>query len=248
MPNRIIRDGLLTSDSWLRLHDNTARVAYFTLLLKADEYGNHAASNERLMREWRDFGVQSPEHAAKILADLLDNELVALYVVEGRRYLHINRFRQRVRYRFHRVPASPWDESEHNQDDAENRSDPSPPRVGPESVPSRPEVEVEVEVEVDKSSSKALVVANAPPLALESPEANPKAKTKARATRLPDGWTLPDDWKAWAVAAYHMDPQKVVRISLDFRDYWHAKSGKDSTKLDWLATWRRWIRRANGDA
>lgn len=27
-----------------------------------------------------------------------------------------------------------------------------------------------------------------------------------------------------------------------FRDYWISKSGKDATKLDWLATWRNWLR------
>lgn len=29
---------------------------------------------------------------------------------------------------------------------------------------------------------------------------------------------------------------------LNFRDYWIAKSGKDATKTDWLATWRNWLR------
>lgn len=33
-----------------------------------------------------------------------------------------------------------------------------------------------------------------------------------------------------------------------FRDYWVAKPGKDGVKLDWLATWRNWVRnqRARG--
>jgi uncharacterized protein YdaU (DUF1376 family) len=29
----------------------------------------------------------------------------------------------------------------------------------------------------------------------------------------------------------------------NFRDFWIAKPGKDGTKLDWLATWRTWVRR-----
>src|SRR5262245_59801672 len=29
-----------------------------------------------------------------------------------------------------------------------------------------------------------------------------------------------------------------------FIDYWHAKAGRDGTKLDWLATWRNWCRTA----
>ena len=27
-----------------------------------------------------------------------------------------------------------------------------------------------------------------------------------------------------------------------FKDYWTSKSGKDATKLDWVATWRNWLR------
>lgn len=31
-----------------------------------------------------------------------------------------------------------------------------------------------------------------------------------------------------------------------FRDFWHAKSGRDATKVDWKATWRNWCRTARG--
>jgi hypothetical protein len=37
----------------------------------------------------------------------------------------------------------------------------------------------------------------------------------------------------------------VGRAETDkFRDYWSAKAGKDATKLDWVATWRNWMREA----
>lgn len=75
-----------------------------------------------------------------------------------------------------------------------------------------------------------------------APSALPKPKAKT-ATRLHEGWTLPDDWRQWAVEVFNQNPQKVVRVSLDFRDYWHAKPGRDGVKLDWLATWRRWCRK-----
>lgn len=71
---------------------------------------------------------------------------------------------------------------------------------------------------------------------------------KKRPTRLPADWFLPDDWRDWAVRLYGMEPQRAVRISLDFRDFWHAKAGPDAVKLDWLATWRRWVRREMHDA
>jgi hypothetical protein len=70
----------------------------------------------------------------------------------------------------------------------------------------------------------------------------------ARATRLAEGWFLPDEWRDWAVRVHRLDPQKAVRISLDFRDYWHAKGGASACKLNWFATWRRWVRKECGDA
>jgi len=32
-------------------------------------------------------------------------------------------------------------------------------------------------------------------------------------------------------------------VAANFRDYWHAKPGKEAVKLDWPATWRGWCRR-----
>lgn len=40
-------------------------------------------------------------------------------------------------------------------------------------------------------------------------------------------------------------PAGAVHVEADkFRDYWVAKTGKDATKHDWLATWRNWCRNA----
>jgi len=95
--------------------------------------------------------------------------------------------------------------------------------------------------------------------ALSSSSASANAKPKStsggngaehhavRATRLPPDWRLPEDWKAWAVQVHHLEPDRVVRISLTFRDYWIAKA-KDAAKVDWLATWRNWIRKECANA
>jgi len=63
-----------------------------------------------------------------------------------------------------------------------------------------------------------------------------------RGTRLPPDFAMPEDWIAWAVG------EGVARATADFEaakfvDYWSAKSGREATKVDWLATWRNWIRR-----
>ena len=72
------------------------------------------------------------------------------------------------------------------------------------------------------------------------------AKTsKARGTRLPDDWFLPKAWGEWAAAEFPHWTADVIRIEAEkFRDHWRAKTGKDATKADWLATWRNWCRSA----
>lgn len=66
------------------------------------------------------------------------------------------------------------------------------------------------------------------------------------ATRLPAGWTPPTD-----VVAQMRSDHPGVDLKTEhakFCDYWHAKAGRDATKLDWAATWRNWIRRASEQA
>lgn len=59
---------------------------------------------------------------------------------------------------------------------------------------------------------------------------------------MPPDWTLPEDWKRWAMAeqptwtSSHAD-----KVGANFRDYWLG--APKGTKLDWLATWRGWVRR-----
>jgi len=62
----------------------------------------------------------------------------------------------------------------------------------------------------------------------------------ARATRLPAGLTLPDDWRSFCQSERpDLDPGGTYA---KFCDYWTAKPGKAGTKLDWMATWRNWVR------
>lgn len=67
-----------------------------------------------------------------------------------------------------------------------------------------------------------------------------RSEVGARASRLPQDWVLPDEWRDWAKAERgDLDPLKTAE---QFADYWRAKPGKDGRKTDWLATWRNWVR------
>ncbi len=88
------------------------------------------------------------------------------------------------------------------------------------------------------------------PLASPTPSAGkskdlsaPTAQTSKKGARLPADWVLPKSWGDWAVAEKpDWSVADIRRVSEDFRDHWISKAGKDATKLDWLATWRKWVR------
>jgi hypothetical protein len=74
--------------------------------------------------------------------------------------------------------------------------------------------------------------------------AQPASPTKKRkATRLPEDWRPTQEHVDAAMALNPDYTREWFRATAHkFRDYWIAKSGKDATKADWLATWRNWIR------
>jgi len=67
--------------------------------------------------------------------------------------------------------------------------------------------------------------------------------------RNPRGSRLSADWQpSDADRDYAVDlGLDLARTTADFRDYWHAKAGRDAVKVDWGATWRKWCRRAADD-
>lgn len=71
-------------------------------------------------------------------------------------------------------------------------------------------------------------------------DAEPEKPKAKRGTRIPDDFTLTDAMRAWGEANFpQIDGEKETE---DFIDYWRAVPGQRGTKLDWPATWRRWIR------
>ncbi|WP_052469433.1 YdaU family protein [Pseudomonas massiliensis] len=72
----------------------------------------------------------------------------------------------------------------------------------------------------------------------------PKA---SKGSRLAKGWTLPEDWRDWALTNRpDLGPSGIALEADKFRDHWLAATGTKATKADWLATWRNWVRNANG--
>lgn len=69
----------------------------------------------------------------------------------------------------------------------------------------------------------------------------PSKSSKARGTRLPDGWQPDQALADWTRANA---PAAANSLEVDrFRDYWTAQPGAKGRKTDWDATWRNWARR-----
>lgn len=68
---------------------------------------------------------------------------------------------------------------------------------------------------------------------------------QARSTRLPPAMQLPDEWLSFAQTTRRWSKESVELEFQTFLDYWHAQPGQKGVKLDWLATWRNWVRRSH---
>ncbi|WP_455473969.1 YdaU family protein [Bartonella sp. B30(2025)] len=74
---------------------------------------------------------------------------------------------------------------------------------------------------------------------------NAMSMCKKAEPHIAKGQRLPADWTADIHAAVleGLSEEQARWQEKKFRDYWHAKSGKEALKVDWQATWRNWFRR-----
>lgn len=98
---------------------------------------------------------------------------------------------------------------------------------------------------VEQNNNQEIINNNQEIISLLPASQEPAApkKQKKIASRLPDDWK--PEKQHWD-AAVEINPdftrEWFVLTAHKFKDYWIAKSGKDATKADWLATWRNWVR------
>ena len=66
---------------------------------------------------------------------------------------------------------------------------------------------------------------------------------RKRGTRIPEPFMLTAEMKAWAVE--EVPGLDVIQHTREFVDHWRAASGATATKVDWVAAWRNWMRKAH---
>ena len=71
---------------------------------------------------------------------------------------------------------------------------------------------------------------------------------KTRGTRLNPNVKLDQTYIDTALSVRAIDQDEIQRVFDEFKDYWIAIPGAKGVKLDWLATWRNWVRKARTTA
>lgn len=233
MPNRMIRDGIIESEAVLSLPVE-ARWLYVTILLSADDIGLFEATPFKLARR----ADVRREHADKLVAMLVDADLVRLYAVDGKRYGFIPKFNQRLQIK--RIKhAAPPDALLQDELDTLNkikhlaskttvgqRCSTDAQRCSTDGQPSEPEPEPEL-VPTGKTVG-----------------ASRKRSASTKGSSLKADWVLTKELGEWAMSECGMTREAVKAEAEKFRDYWVAIPGAKGRKADWPATWRNWCRNA----
>lgn len=243
MPNRIVRGALLESDRWLELAHPSERLAFVVLLLSADDLGTLDASDGQLVRLWRDSAnVKGRDDALRILNALADQDLVRPYTVEGKRYVFLPRFGQRMRARSIRRPVPPESLLHDEPDVRQNIREIKAHTNG-----------MTAERQSDDAHAPAIGRAPAPVGVGEGGVGGEGGGERSRApsaraptskgTRIDVQMTLPADWAEYCRAKRSdLDPDSTFAA---FKDYYLAAAGGKGVKADWTAAWRSWVRREN---
>lgn len=83
---------------------------------------------------------------------------------------------------------------------------------------------------------------------LEEPSSSPPAKPatkQPRGTRCPEPFFVTHEMRGWATT--EVPDVDVTDQTRRFVDYWRGISGARGVKVDWLGTWRNWMRKAQDD-
>lgn len=215
----------LCDDETLGACSRDARYLFVGLITRVDDHGRCRA-NPALLRS-RIYPYDDDVTNADVtrwLGELSERGRIHLYTFDGQQYLVIRR----------------WEK--HQRIDNAAKSELPPP---PEEVCGEPP---QVAANLGGvEGSLARIAAGREGIGGEGiggelPPQRAAANGQRKGTRLPDPWPLTPD-----LAAVGAEANPLVDVALEhakFCDYWHAKAGRDATKLDWVATWRNWCRNA----
>lgn len=111
MPNRILRDGILTSERIDKLQSWASECFYRRLHSVVDDFGRYYANASLLRAACYPLKLDKVSNAdiGKWLADCAGAALVSTYEIDGKAFLQLLDFRQQVRAKDSKFPPMPSD-------------------------------------------------------------------------------------------------------------------------------------------
>jgi hypothetical protein len=201
----------------------SARLTFVGLWNFSDDKGVHPAKPKTLKAELYPMDDFSADDVADWIAELIGAGLVATFESGGEKYWHVTGWEKhqkidRPSFKHPAPPASNSASTRRKIDEPSTTSHRAPPPG------------------VDRNGEERRGVQSA-----SSPKArHPTATESSQGSRLPNDWTLPNEYRDYCRQERpDLSPDTVAER---FRDHWIAKAGRDGVKLDWLATWRNWVR------
>lgn len=156
MPNRVLREGIIKSDLVEKL-TFAAEVFYRRLMSVADDYGRYDGRAQILRADLYSLRVDriSIEDIGDWRQECESAGLIMTYIVEGKEYVHIKNFNQRLRRMKSKFPAPPEendgqvraDDGHLTADCGQPRADDSEVRTAARNCPPEGESESESESE-----------------------------------------------------------------------------------------------------
>lgn len=222
---RNIKPGFFLNE-YLGTCDPLEALLFEGLWLLADRDGRLEFRPLRIKAQIFPYRDLSAQVITGFVRNLSSNGFIVLYEVDGNQYIEVCGFLE------HQNP--------HKNEKPSNIPPPPAKTTGcKESSNYATSTDI---IGTDPADSLNPSLLNPSSLNPESSGAKKSAPT-ARGTRLPADWQLTDELKAIAKQIRPEWPDNhVQRIADGFKDYWLAKSGRDATKADWVATWRNWCR------
>lgn len=239
MPSRLIREGILTSDRVNRLSAD-AEVFYRRLMSRVDDFGLFDARPAILRASLYPLRLmQTTENIClQLLAECQEAGLVNVFEKDGKHYLQMLDTKWKIRSEAkYPLPGNGVKEVNCKQ-----------------LLTTVPLVVDVVEVVGVVNSLASSLRSDASALTADT-QINPlKDQTPSKATRSHPRGTrfdlseLPESWRAFCLTERpHLEPGVVFER---FKDHWLAQAGERARKVDWLATWRNWVRnekKSNGE-
>ncbi len=234
MPNRIIREGIISSEPVNSL-GWAEEVFYRRLLSVVDDFGRFHGNPSLLRAACYPLQVDKVgnQDIAKWLTKCVGAGLVKAYTVDGKDYVEVEKFGQQVRAKASKYPQPP-----------------STCAADATQVPSKRVADAHLDGFEDGGGNASSLrdSATTPVLSLVPEEQNQNTPLVTRAntpkaTRFKVESLSLDERTEWFEFCKRERPDlNAIKTRESFADFWKAKAGRDGAKLDWFATWRNWVR------